>query len=198
MDKDWYVYYSFRDNTTGKLKRMPNVKGGVNRLKTIEERISYLSTMKDALLYLLEKGLNPYEDNDLNSLLDDTSNNVGSSKIITNSKTNKIQENKIEENDNSMKINDAFDFALKMKKSVLSETSYKNFELRIRKFKTTLDASKSIRSITKKTINEYLNDVLEKSSARNRNNTRTDIGSLFQILEDNDIISENFIRKISV
>lgn len=198
LEKDWYVYYSFRDNTTGKLKRMPNVKGGVNRLKTMEERMSYLTTMKDALLFLLEKGLNPYEDNDLNNLLANTSNDTEPDKIIPTSKINKIQENKIEDNDKSMQIKDAFEFALKMKKNVLSETSYKNFELRIRKFKVTLDTSKSINSITKKTINEYLNDVLEKSSARNRNNTRTDLGTLFQILEDNDIIPENFIRKTSV
>ena len=198
LSKDWYVYYSFRDNTTGKLKRMPNVKGGVNRLKTMEERISYLTTMKDALLFLLEKGLNPYEDNDLNNLLTNTSIDSEPAKIIPPTKINKIQENKIEDNDKSMQIKDAFEFALKMKKNVLSETSYKNFELRIRKFKATLDTSKPVNSITKKTINEYLNDVLEKSSARNRNNTRTDLGTLFQVLEDNDIIPENFIRKTSV
>jgi len=34
MSKDWYIYYKFIDDTTGKLKRMPNIKGGCNRCKT--------------------------------------------------------------------------------------------------------------------------------------------------------------------
>ena len=31
LSKDWYIYYKFIDETTGKLKRMPNIKGGANR-----------------------------------------------------------------------------------------------------------------------------------------------------------------------
>lgn len=34
LSKDWYIYYKFLDENTNKLKRMPNIKGGVNRLKT--------------------------------------------------------------------------------------------------------------------------------------------------------------------
>jgi len=34
ISKDWYIYYKFKDETTGKLKRMPNIKGGCNRYKT--------------------------------------------------------------------------------------------------------------------------------------------------------------------
>ena len=30
LSKSWCVYYSYRDATTGKLKRMPNIKGNVN------------------------------------------------------------------------------------------------------------------------------------------------------------------------
>ena len=56
----------------------------------------------------------------------------------------------------------------------------------------------SILTIDKKLIIEYLNEVLQSSSARNRNNTRTDIASLFQILEDNELITENFVKKINV
>lgn len=56
----------------------------------------------------------------------------------------------------------------------------------------------SVTVISKKLVNEYLNTVLKTSSARNRNNTRTDIGSLFQVLEDNEIVSDNFVRKINV
>lgn len=34
LSKDWYIYYKFMDKDTLKLKRMPNIKGGVNRFKT--------------------------------------------------------------------------------------------------------------------------------------------------------------------
>jgi hypothetical protein len=39
LSKDWYVYYKFIDDSTGKLKRMPNIKAGANRYKT--KRKSY-------------------------------------------------------------------------------------------------------------------------------------------------------------
>jgi integrase len=58
--------------------------------------------------------------------------------------------------------------------------------------------SDAITSINKRTVIQYLNTVLQSSSARNRNNTRTDLGSLFQTLEDNDVIKDNFIKKINV
>ena len=68
LEKDWFIYYSIRDEETGKLKKMPHVKAGVNRYHTKEERFEYLKTVKSALLFLLEKGLNPYKDNDLSNL----------------------------------------------------------------------------------------------------------------------------------
>ena len=33
LSKEWFVYYSFRDDKSGKLKRMPHVKGGANRCR---------------------------------------------------------------------------------------------------------------------------------------------------------------------
>ena len=34
LSKYWFVYFSFREPTTGKLKKQPFIKAGVNRLKT--------------------------------------------------------------------------------------------------------------------------------------------------------------------
>ena len=65
LTKNWFIYYSYRDSETGNLKRMPNIKGGANRLKTKSERWNYLKTLRDALEFLLEKGFNPYKDNNL-------------------------------------------------------------------------------------------------------------------------------------
>ena len=38
----------------------------------------------------------------------------------------------------------------------------------------------------------FLNEVQLKTSARNRNNFRTVFSSIFQVLEDNEIIEKNF------
>ena len=40
----------------------------------------------------------------------------------------------------------------------------------------------------------YLNEVLANTSRTNRNNTRTDLSSLFQTMVDNEIIDYNFIK----
>lgn len=34
LEKDWYIYYSFRNPKTGKLERQNNFKGGINRSKS--------------------------------------------------------------------------------------------------------------------------------------------------------------------
>lgn len=207
LSKSWYVYYSFRDEKTGKLKRMPNIKGNANKLKTKKERIDYLSAMSSALEFLLEKGFNPNSNNNIEELLekkktkDFEDNNsdfeilkekvtTKNSCVVTTSENNSLLE--------TLTIKEAFEFALNLKKNTIRDTSFKNFELRVRKFRKSLDESKPITFITKKVINDYLNDVLVNSSARNRNNTRADLSSLFQVLEDNEIISDNIVKKISV
>ncbi|WP_282073644.1 hypothetical protein [Polaribacter atrinae] len=63
LSKNWYVYYSFRDPITGKLKRQTNIKAGVNLYKDKRSRIHILTQLKESLEYVLSKGFNPYEDN---------------------------------------------------------------------------------------------------------------------------------------
>jgi hypothetical protein len=50
----------------------------------------------------------------------------------------------------------------------------------------------SISFITKKIVTEYLKDVLKRINARYGNNSRTDITSMYQLLED----YVNFVRRI--
>jgi hypothetical protein len=42
LTKRWYVYYSYRDPETGKLKRRPPIYKGANRYKTKGERMEGL------------------------------------------------------------------------------------------------------------------------------------------------------------
>jgi len=197
LKKDWFVYYSFRNPKTGKLKRMPYVKAGANRYNTKEERYEFLKTIKNALIFLLDKGLNPYEDNDLKAL---------NEKLEEKPKTRKTSSVEIQgANDpkekpesKELSIEQAVEFVLKIKKKMLAETIFRNFENRIRKFASNFDTKQPISIIDKKAINDYLNEVLMINTARTRNNHRTDLSSFFQILEDNDVVATNFIKKIPV
>ena len=46
LKKRWYVYFSFREPKSGKLKRLTPFYGNVNKYKTKEERLSVLVTYK--------------------------------------------------------------------------------------------------------------------------------------------------------
>jgi integrase len=194
LSKDWYVYFSFRNPKTRKLQRQSNIKAGVNKLKTKEERIKFLEFINERLLFLLKKGFNPFEDNSqLENKLTNKSENVIIEAIPQNNTKN-------EEDFTELSIKQAFDFGLKIKKSVLGVTSYSGFNGRINRFLRWLDdnSDKPVSTLTKKAFNNYLNHVLENTSASNRNNTRTDLSSLVQTLVDNEIMKENFIKSINV
>jgi len=112
-----------------------------------------LKQIKINLSDMLKKGFNPF---DVDNLIEDEKNYT---------------------------ISEAFDFALNLKKEVLSGISYSNFKNKIRKFESWLNNNgfekRFISTINKKIVNTYLNEVLIKTSPRNRNNTRTDISVLF-------------------
>lgn len=201
LSKDWYVYFKYRNPATGKLTRQSNIKAGVNRLKSMEERINMLEKFQSKLLFLLEQGFNPYQDN---SLLEEKINGKKEPIQVTEVKSKKIEieVKKIDNEEIEKSIREAFEFGLSIKKSVLSKTSYSGYQGRINRFLTWLDengnSNDNVSTLTKKTIINYLNYVLEKTSASNRNNTRTDLSSLIQTLVDNELIKENIIKSINV
>lgn len=94
----------------------------------------------------------------------------------------------------------ALDFAYELKKSLLSESSIRDYKSRLHRFKTYLAQhgllQRSIHQIDKKVVNDYLNSIQKASSARNRNNAKMVLGALFTVLVDNEIIPRNFIHSI--
>ncbi|PQJ73587.1 tyrosine-type recombinase/integrase [Polaribacter butkevichii] len=207
LSKNWYVYYSFRDPITGKLKRQTNIKAGVNLYKDKRSRIHILTQLKESLEYVLSKGFNPYEDN--SSLAEFIENLLSPEKSeIKNTPTQEetplhLEKKTVQKTPILHPINTSFDLALDTKSKVLSGISYQNFKNRIERFKKWLnkeghDLKEDISIINKKLVIQYLNTVLQATSPRNRNNTRIDISSLFQTLEDNEIIENNFVKKINV
>jgi len=176
LSKRWYVYFSFRKNADGLLERFPvNIYAPQHLEK--RERLAWLKTMQRNLSILLKDGFNPFNPEDKFNFEEDS-----------------------QSQDKSIK--EAFEFALNIKKSTLAETSYKGLEGRIQRFEKWLEdngfKNRLISSVNKKVVTTYLNEVLTNTSPKNRNNTRTDISSIFTVLAENEMISENFIHKIPV
>ena len=208
LSKDWFVYFSFRNPETGKLKKQPFIKAGVNRLKSKRERLSFLRTMQQALLQLLEYGFNPYKDNSIleESLFSYKRDNVNETakNIQQATKITVAQEQNIEnQKENSFTtIKEAISLTLELKENMMNKNSFVQYKSRIGLFEKWLKQNvyyeNSITFINKKIVIQYLNAVLKRTSARNRNNSRTDIASMFQLLEDNEIVKDNFVRKIPI
>ena len=53
-----------------------------------------------------------------------------------------------------------------------------------------------VQHFTRKLCMEFLNGILENSSSRNRNNYRTELSSVFQVLVENEIIDMNYFQSI--
>jgi len=63
LAKRWYVYFSFRNPKTGKLKRQTPISKVANQYKTMQDRLAELRVLQRNLLYHLERGASPYGDN---------------------------------------------------------------------------------------------------------------------------------------
>ena len=213
LSKEWFVYYSFRDPESEKLKRQSHIKAGANRFKSRRARLAVLKTLQRNLLLLLEKGFNPYEDNTTNKerFLGKKPEVAESIDIVTIQPTttgNNMQQPTKTGNNNvqqvekikEMSISEAFKFGLDIKKRELNSNSYHGYSSHINRFEKWLTEkelhNKGISTITKTLVMEYLNSLLQVSSTRNRNNYRSSISSLFTTLEDNELIKDNFVKKI--
>ncbi len=199
LTKRWYVYFSFREPSTGKLKRMTPFYGNANKYKTKGERMEVLSVYRKILLKLLRQGYNPFEDNtELHNKLHSkkqTAKKEVDTKIKVISKASNNESPK-------MTLREAFDFGLKLKENIVSTRTKKEYEGKINRFLNWLNENhpkqNTIDKLSKKIVLEFLNDILRKTSPRNRNNYRADLSSILQVLEDNEIIESNFIKKITV
>jgi integrase len=213
--KRWYLYFSFRNPKTGKLKRMKNIYGNVNLFKTKEERLSILSVNRRNLLKLLQQGYNPFEDN--SALYESLQHPSKSTSAISKEPTAVIEKPALETHETAtvpqevttteplepqMSLKDAFDYSLTLKTKVVNDRTLKEYQNRVDNFLKWLREKhpliKTTDQLTKKLIMLFLNETLIRTGPRQRNNYRTDLGSLMQTLEDNDIIAMNFMKKIPV
>ena len=213
LARDWYVYWSYRDPETGKLKRQHNIKAGANRFGTKRDRYAHLRTLQRNLHWLLERGFNPYADN--SQLARELS--IGGMDGTEPAKKTSILE-EVRQHSNNPKHNaetpitpsnpqqpvpilvlDAIKKALALKKRTLSPTSYSRFKSRTNQFSqwTTKNfGAIGVDQLDKKLAIAYLDSVLERTSARTRNNAKTDLSALFQYFEDHGHIPHNYVRGI--
>lgn len=211
LNKRWYVYFSYRNPATGKLQRQKNIYGKAHRFKTKAERYSVLNLYKKRLLKFLNEGFNPYEDNTKlykDKMVEKRNGNVNNKQPFLNNLQPRLQEvaeqpyqkQQPEQPLQPITIKEAFDKAMLLKTNVVSTTTLKDYQSRINQFqKWLLENHKTatfINQISKKMVVAFLNNIQLSTSARNRNNYRTVFSSIFQILEDNEMIEKNFISQI--
>lgn len=203
LKKPWYVYYKFLDPKTGRLKRQSNIKAGANFFKNKKQRLAHLKAIQKSLLVLLEFGFNPYEDNSERKIAFRAGREpIEEKKEAKKAESLPAQSSLPTESISQTTVNEAVRFVLNLKKNTLAANSYRNYQSRIKRFQEYLKDENldngPIQHVNKKVVNNYLNKVLEASSARNRNNTRTDLSSFFQTLVDNEMVNNNIVTAIRV
>jgi len=191
LGKRWYVYFSYLNPESGKLERMKNIYGKTNRYKTKEARYSILSVYKKRLLKLLGEGYNP--------LVDNTKYHESQ---LSKSKESPIIKNKLVDSDIPViSLEKAIETALELKTNVISNRTFVDYKNRCKILLKWLKESgvdiTNVKAIRKKSIIEFLNTIQLKTSARNRNNYKTCLSSVFQTMEDNEIIEKNYFKTIN-
>ncbi|MGB3608520.1 MAG: site-specific integrase [Psychroserpens sp.] len=194
LNKRWYLYFSFRDPNTGKLKRMKNIYGKVNSYKTKESRYIILAVYKRRLVKLLRSGFDPFADNSqthkvfLNDSKIANSNQSDQKDFLVPSKT-------------LNSVEDSISLVLVLKVNSISKRTLTDYrsrcEMLIKWLKANNVNTDDIRALKKKTIIDFLNSILIRTSSRNRNNYRTCLSSIFQAMEENELIDKNFVKNIN-
>ncbi len=197
LQKRWYVYFSFREPKSGKLKRVTPIYGNANTYKTKEDRLTVLTAYRKGLLKLLRDGYNPFEDNDELRLKRKEGIKLKPSISIS---TKEVDQQTIKQSEEpKVSIKEAFDFALELKDKLVKPKTKIDYQNKVSIFLRWLKEFHpdilTVDQLTRKLMVEFLNSVLLRSSPRNRNNFRTCLSSLMQVLEDNEIIVSNIIKK---
>lgn len=164
----WYVRFKYVHPKSGVLMRQPNVYMKINRqFPDFDDRLKHIKILRDRIEHHLKQGYSPYHDR----------------------ATNK-----------EYTIENALSYALEIKKSMVSDRTYSDYKSKVKKFIEYLKKfgrhAAPLSSIKRIDVVEYLNYVSSKGSVRNRNNTRTELSALFTVMEENEMIENNFVLTI--
>lgn len=170
ITKRWYVYFSYLNPKTNKMERQTPLYYGINNLKDVAERRAAAKQLRDMVEDVLKNGYSPYEEG------------YTEEKVIT--------------------IEKAIELGLENAQATMKETSFKDHKYRLLNFQKWLYENgfkgRVFSVITKRTVLNFLNSVLQRTSPKNRNNFRASLSILFTFLEENEYITDNFASKIPV
>lgn len=200
LSKRWYVYFSFLNPETNKMQRMKNIYGKANKFNTKADRLTILTAYRSNLLKLLREGHSPFEKMPLTEHKT-KEQRAENQKIAIAPEVNKIGEpTPPSPEEQGMPVQEAFDFVLKLKENQVKPRTVQDYRHKSTAFLKWLSENhpkiNTVEKLTKKTMMDFLNHIVMKSSARNRNNFRLALGTMLQTLEDNEMIRFNFIKNI--
>ena len=166
LEKRWYVYYRFEDPETGKKEQQDPVYLNINSAyKTVPTRLKAIKKLRNEIERQLKKGFSPYK--------------------ASPKKASKYQ------------AGSCLDEALSYKCKTVRPATKKDYSIRIEAFKKFLEKKgrlqSDIKTIDKRVVDQFLEKVLTDSSARNRNNAKAALSSIFTTLVEKDYIDNNFI-----
>ena len=164
----WYVYFSYLDPETGKMKRQPPITLNVNRqYPNFNDRRKRILIIRDEVQNLLENGYSPYPNN-------------------TELKTFSIRSAV------------SFALKLKNQSvNPTTYSDYQSRCEKFKEYlnnRNLLDSP--ILELNKNHVNGFLNEMLKNSSPRNRNNYLSALRTIFDTLLENEIISVNHFSTI--
>lgn len=189
-------YNPFQDNTDLYAKFKVT-----NQEREIEEEETIFSKhLNNAIKLAVKEAI---QEKGIESSLQQTTVQKNSVATVKKSKTtDKVSKEKEEVEEQGLSIKKAFDFALNLKEKEVSERTIRDYRRKIKLFTVWMEENlpnkKGIKQISRKNLMDYLNSILLKTSARNRNNFRTELGSVFQVLKNNELIANNHIKTIPV
>lgn len=180
LEARWHIYFSFRNPETGKLERQPNIYLNFAEFNSVRARRKAVRIAIGNLEEILKNGFNPFDEKSEEKV------KVKNSKVIALNKT----------------VPEAIAACLVIAEKTLAETSWPDHKSRVTQFEKYLIEEgfedTPISQVDIVTVVDFLNDILERSSARNRNNTRTVLSSLYTTLKANFMVPANFIAEINV
>ena len=200
LSKRWYVYFSYRDPKTGKLKRQPPIYKGANRFKTKAERLEILMAYKLALKKLLSDGFSPYENKAV------TKERLSKHREVT--RTSEVVTSDSDQNTHT--VREALNFAFTQKLPYISDRAKITIKGHLKRFLSWLETKEldqiDIKSLKRKEVSTFLNSLKKYDkhhkltdlpvSAKTRNGYRTSLSLLFSQLVSDDLIEYNIITAI--
>jgi len=180
LKKSWYIKYWYRNPKTGLLERQANIKAGINRYKNKAQRVEFMRIYAEAMVKTFAQGFTPF--------------------APEGPGTDPDLERK------EHQVREAIQLALDSKKATVGADTHKEYQRRGLELAAFLEKTQGrsikINQVTRRHVAAFLDEILKKTSARNRNNARASLSAIFAELRDRFLIDRNFIdsdiRKLKI